>query len=198
MRETGLASDCGRPRETFMGPTDFAIARKARWAYELGRLRTASGVLLLVVPVLAVAKTVGRPPVLVFGLGAAVMLISLALASFNDRSARAVRIGVFAVLPAFVLNGLARELGLLPMAGTVLDPCLPASFVSGVLAGVLVSLRAIEESQPLSFWIAAIVVTALLGTLGCSVAGSGGVLGLMAGVLSGATPVVLRASVRHG
>ena len=31
-----------------MGPTDFAIARKARWAYELGRLRTASGVLLLV------------------------------------------------------------------------------------------------------------------------------------------------------
>jgi len=181
-----------------MSPTDFAIARQARWAYELGRLWTASRVLLLVVPLLAVAKAVGRPPVLVFGLGAVVVLISLALASFHDRYARAVRIGVFAALPAFISTLLARELGLLPLAGTVLDPCLPASFVSGVLAGVLVSLRAIEESQPLSFWIAAVIVTALLGTLGCSVAGSGGVLGLMAGVLSGAAPIVLRASLPRG
>ena len=108
------------------------------------------------------------------------------------------RIGVFAALPAFILTLLARELGLLPLAGTVVDPCLPASFVSGVLAGVLVSVRAIDESQPLSFWIAAVVVTALLGTLGCSVAGSAGVLGLMAGVLSGAATVVLRDSLRRG
>jgi hypothetical protein len=181
-----------------MDPTDFALARKARWAYELGRLWTASGVLLLVAPLLAVAKAGGRPPVLVFGLGAPIVLISLALASFHDCSARAVRVGIFAALPAFILNLVARELGLLPMAGTLLDPCLPASFVSGVLAGVLVSLRAIEESQPLSFWVAAVVVTALLGTLGCSVAGSGGVLGLMVGVLSGAAAVVLRASLPRG
>ena len=58
-----------------MGPTDFAIARQARRAYELGRLRTASRVLLLVVPLLGVAKAVGRPPVLVFGLVALVVLI---------------------------------------------------------------------------------------------------------------------------
>jgi hypothetical protein len=62
---------------------------------------------------------------------------------------------------------------------------------------VFVSLRAVGEKHQLSFWLAAVVTTALTGTLGCSVAGSAGVLGLMAGVVAGTAPVVLQAVLRR-
>jgi hypothetical protein len=89
-----------------------------------------------------------------------------------------------------------RALHVLPVSAGV-DPCIPASFLSGILAGWLVSRRASEETKRLSFWIAAVLATALTGTLGCSVAGGSGVVGLMAGVVAGSAPVLLRAAMQR-
>jgi hypothetical protein len=177
--------------------TELQIERRGRWAYELGRVAWASHVLLLVLPLLLVARLIGRPAELVFILGGVLAVLTWALAMLHDRYARAVLAGVLAGLPAFALPVIIRSLGIIRLGETALDPCLPASFVSGILAGAFVSARAVDEKHRLSYWLAAVVTAALTGTLGCSVAGGAGVLGLMAGVAAGTAPVVLRLGLRR-
>ena len=77
-------------------------------------------------------------------------------------------------------------------------PCVPASFLSGVAAGWVVSRRAAEEARRLAFWTVAVFATALTGSLGCTVAGGSGVVGLMAGVVAGSAPVLLRTAMQRG
>ena len=176
--------------------TEQALARRGRWAYELGRARWASRMLLVVLPLLAAALLVGRPAPLVVGLGGLLGATAFALAMAHDRYARAVRTGVLAGLPTLLIPVLMQALHLLPVEAGV-DPCIPASFLSGILAGWVVSRRASAETQRLSFWIAAVLATALTGTLGCSVAGGSGVVGLMAGVVAGSAPALLRAAMQR-
>ena len=177
--------------------TDVQLERRGRWVYEFGRLGWASHVLLFILPLLLVARGVGRPAGLVLGLGGALSLFALGLAALHQRYARAVLAGVLAGLPALVLPLVLRNADILRLGGAAVDPCIPASILSGAMAGVFVSLRAVGEKHQLSFWLAAVVTTALTGTLGCSVAGSAGVLGLMAGVVAGTAPVVLRAGLHR-
>jgi hypothetical protein len=177
--------------------TEVQLARRGRGMYELGRARWASHVLLFTLPLVLVARAIGRPTTLVLGLGAALVILAFALAVAHDRYARAVVAGVLAGLPALAIPLLIRGTGAVWLGGGMVDPCLPASFLSGVLAGVFVSLRAVDERRHIAFWVAAVCVAALTGTLGCSVAGGAGVLGLLAGVLAGTAPVVLRAEMRR-
>jgi hypothetical protein len=164
--------------------------------YELGRARWASRILLVVLPLLVAALVVGRPAPLVAGLGGLLGATAFVLAMVHDRYARAVRTGVLAALPTLLIPVLMRALHVLPV-GAGLDPCIPASFLSGIVAGWVVSRRVSEETKGLSFWTAAVLVTALTGTLGCSVAGGSGVVGLMAGVVAGSAPVLLRVAMHR-
>jgi hypothetical protein len=175
--------------------TDQAVTRRARWMYELGRARWASHILLLVLPLLLLAHLIGRPAPLVLGLGGSIAVAGFGLAMLHDRYARAVRTGVLAGVPAFAIPLVVRSLHLLPVQ-TAVDPCIPAAFASGVIAGWLVSRRAVDEEHQRAFWIVAVATTALTGSLGCSVAGGGGVVGMIAGVIAGSAPVVLRAGAR--
>ncbi len=176
--------------------TEQALARRGRWLYELGRARWASRTVVLVLALLVVAHLIGRPAGLVFGLGVVLATTGFALSMLHDRWARAFRVGVLAGLPAFLLPLLIRTLDLLPR-GTGIDPCVPASFLSGVAAGWFVSRRALEEAHRLPFWVVAVATTALVGTLGCTVAGGGGVMGMVIGVLAGSVPVALRAGMQR-
>lgn len=181
-----------------MAPTtDDQIERRGRWTYELGRATWASHVLFWVLPLLLVAQVIGRPTALVLGLGGALAGLAFALAVVHERYARAVFAGVLAGLPAFVLPLMIRSTGNIRLGAAALDPCLPAAFVSGVLAGTFVSVRAVDEKRHLSFCLAAAAAAALIGTLGCSVAGSAGVLGLTAGVVVGTAPAALREELRR-
>ena len=177
--------------------TDDALIRRGRWMYELGRARWASRSLLLVLPLLVVAWLVGRPGTLILALGGMLAATAFGFAMAHDRYARAVRIGVLGGLPALLIPVLARALHLVPLGGGV-DPCVPASFLSGVAAGWVVSRRAAEEARRLSFWTVAVLATALTGSLGCTVAGGSGVVGLMAGVVAGSAPVLLRTAMQRG
>jgi hypothetical protein len=176
--------------------TEQALARRGRWFYELGRARWAFRTVALVLALLVVARLIGRPTPLVLGLGTVLATVGFTAAMLHHRWARAFRVGVLAGLPAFLLPLIIRTLDLLPR-GAAIDPCVPASFLSGVAAGWFVSRRALDEEHRLPFWALAVVTTALVGTLGCSVAGGGGVLGVVAGVLAGSAPVVLRAGLQR-
>ena len=177
--------------------TELQLERRGRWAYELGRAAWASHALLLVLPLLLIARLIGRPAALVFGLGGVIVVVAFTLAILHDRYARAVLAGVLAGLPAFALPVVLRSLGIVRLGATALDPCLPASFVSGVLAGAFVSARAVDEEHRLSYWLAAAVMAALTGTLGCSVVGGAGVLGLVAGLAAGTAPSIFRGGIRR-
>ena len=177
--------------------TESQLERRGRWTYELGRARWASHVLLFILPLVLVAQFIGRPTFLVVGLGGTLSVVAFALSVMHDRYARAVLAGVLAGLPAFIVPLVMSSVGIVRLGGAAIDPCLPASFLSGVVAGVFVSVRAVEEKRHLSFWLTAVAAAALTGTLGFSVAGSAGVLGLMAGVVVGTAPVVLRAELRR-
>lgn len=177
--------------------TEFDLKRRGRRMYEVGRALRASHVLLFVLPLVLVARLIGRPTVLVIGLGGALSLLAFALATAHDRYARAVFAGVLAGLPALLLPLVARGVGIVRLDGIAMDPCLPATFIAGILAGALISARAVDEKHYLSFWLAAVGVAALSGTLGCSVAGGSGVFGLIGGVLVGTVPVVARAEMRR-
>ena len=176
--------------------TDTALARRARWLYELGRARSASRILSLVLPLLLLARLIGRPTSVVLGIGGLLVISSFLLAMIHDRYARAVLTGALAGLPAFLLPLLIRALPVLPLE-TGLDPCVPASALAGVIAGWVVARMAVDQARQLPFWVAAITTTALTGSLGCSVAGGGGVVGLIAGVLAGSAPMILRGGLRR-
>jgi hypothetical protein len=177
--------------------TEARLERGARCAYELGRAAWASHVLLLVLPLLVVALLIGRPPGLVFALGGVVATIAFGAAMLHCRYARAVLAGVLAGLPAFALPVIIRSLGIVRLGPTTLDPCLPASVVSGILAGAYLAARTVEEKHRPSYWLVAAFVAATLGTLGCSVVGGAGVLGLVAGLAVGTLPLVLRTGQRR-
>jgi hypothetical protein len=177
--------------------TEAQLERRGRWAYELGRAAWASHALLLVAPLALVARLIGRPAELVLAVGGGLAVFGFALALLHDRYARAVLAGFLAGLPGLAIPVIVRSLGIVRLGETALDPCLPASFISGILAGVFVSLRAVDEKHRLSYWLAAAVTAAAAGALGCSVVGGTGVLGLMAGIASGTAPVLLRRRPRR-
>jgi len=165
--------------------------------YELGRARWASRVLILVGLLLILARLIGRPMPLVVSLGGLLAVGGFGAAMLHDRYARAFRTGVIAGIPAFLLPLLIRALDLFPPTVGV-DPCVPASFLSGIAAGWAVSRLSLDEQHRLAFWTVAVVTTALTGSLGCSVAGGGGVLGMIGGVVAGSAPVVLRSATQRG
>ena len=152
---------------------------------------------MLVLPLLIVARLIGRPPALVFTLGGVIVVVAFALAMLHrDRYARAVLAGLLAGLPTFALPVILRSLGILRLGSGDLDPCLPASLVSGILAGAFVAARAGDEKHRRTYWLAAAGMAAAIGTLGCSVVGVAGVLGLLGGFAAGTAPAVVRGNLR--
>jgi len=178
--------------------TEGQLERRGRLAYEVGRAAGASQVLLLVLPVLLAARLLQRPTGLVLGVGALLTVLGFGLAMLHDRYARAVMAGVLSAVPALALPVLFWSLGIVRVGNAAVDPCIPATFVSGVVAGAFVSARAVDQEHRLSYWLAAIVAAGLTGALGCTVVGDVGVLGLLAGLAAGTLPVLVRSALRRG
>jgi hypothetical protein len=163
------------------------LERRTRLHYELGRALWAARPLLLVVPLLFAAWGLGRPPFLLWPCGAALALLACGPGFVRSRYQRASLLGLAAGLPALLLPALlSREIC---FAGRCFDACLPVCVLAGAAAGAFVASRA--SSQGRLFWATALATTALMGLLGCSVAGAAGVLGLVAGVAAGALPALL-------
>ena len=168
------------------------FARRARWMYELGRLRRSCRMLLWIAPVVACAWPIARPrgivgpAALLLGVGAVVAVWA------HRRYERAVLTGLAAAIPALLLPWALQGAGAVSVAGAVLDPCIPGCGLAGLAAGAFVALRARREERPWSFWVVSASVTAVIAVLGCSIAGEGGLLGVAIGASLGTVPVVLR------
>lgn len=167
------------------------LERKARLRYELVRAgRSLLGftpALLLVV----LAAALGRRPSSAFFFGS-LLFLSGAFLLWRGRTVhRAVLPGLLAgMIPlacALVANG-----GHACASGHCSTWCLPACIAGGVVAGLVVSWLATRRGLDWRFWAGASAISLLTGAMGCSCIGYSGVVGLGAGFLGGALPLMLR------
>jgi hypothetical protein len=77
-------------------------------------------------------------------------------------------------------------------------PCMITCLATSSLVGFLVGARAISDSSPRRFALAAIATAALTGLLGCGTIGLGGALGVVVGLVAGGiTGWILAARAAH-
>jgi hypothetical protein len=176
-----------------MALDDEGLRVAARRRYERARLTSALRASWYVVPLAAVSLAgCGRPAATIaVGLGLLALVTYLGWRGGAHR--RAIAPGVLGgvvpliVPPAINLTG-HPCLGGICMAATA--ACLAGGFVGALVVG-LHSARLRQSSLALS-----LVVAALVGSLGCVLAGLSGVLGMAAGFVVAAGPVYWVMSVR--
>ncbi len=164
---------------------------RARRAYELGRLRWALRLLPWAICAMVIAYALGRPAPLCFSIGSALILLLLWLGVSGGGAGRGASAGLLAGAVPLALPLLVRSLGHLCLGPSCMILCLPACVLGGAFAGVVLAARAAREGR--SFVCGALAVAALTGCLGCSLAGVGGVLGMLAGGLLVVPPVLVLA-----
>ena len=179
-----------------MESIDRNFERRARWMYELGRLRRSARMLALVIPILAWAWLIRRPASAVAPAGGLLVVLVLVSAFVHLRHERAAVRGIAAALPALLVPWATKSLGLLRIGGANLDPCVPSCVLVGAIAGAFVAVRATGVRHS-SSWLIAATAAGATGVLGCSVAGAGGIIGLAIGVALGAAPVLVRTELRQ-
>jgi hypothetical protein len=69
---------------------------------------------------------------------------------------------------------------------------LPACIVGGALAGAMIGKVLAREPDP-GVAAATIAIAALMGSLGCTIAGAAGVVGMLAGAVGAGAPVIVLA-----
>jgi hypothetical protein len=171
---------------------------RARRAYELGRarlgLKAAGAALLLGVA----ALLLGRPPGLTGILCCALLPLAAVLAFRGRAAGRAVWPGLAVGSAAMLLPLSVGTIGRLCLGPACMRFCLPACVLGGVLSGAALATLASREGEGgREFLLAGVVVAALTATLGCTLAGAGGVAGMAIGVLAGGAPVWLAAHARR-
>ena len=174
-----------------MAPIDAALEARARRAYEWGRLAWALKRALLVAALSGLALLTCTNVVPPAGCVVLLALLVAALLWRGQEFAEGVRPGLLAGLVPFVLPLVSQATGYLCSDTVCLvlpTVCVAGGVVGGAALGVLAKR---PFGEHVGFWIAAVSVTAVLGSVGCLMAGLAGIGGLAVGLLAGAAPVLV-------
>lgn len=170
--------------------TESALEARARRAYEGGRL--AWGLKRAVVVAALAGLALPSCSNLAATAGCVVLLafVVTALLWRGEELAEGVRPGLVAGLVPFVLPVVSQATGYFCSATVCLF--LPTVCVAGgVVGGAALGAQGRRPfGDHLGFWISAVSVTAVLGSVGCLMAGLAGIAGLAVGLLLGAAPVL--------
>jgi hypothetical protein len=168
-----------------------ALEARARGAYERGRVvfglkRAAAVAAVAGLALLSCTNVVATA-------GCVVLLAALVTVLLwrGQEFAEGVGPGLVAGLVPFVLPVASQATGYFCSATVCLvlpTVCVVGGVVGGVALGVL-GRR--PFGAHLGFWVAAVSVTAVLGSVGCLMAGLAGIAGLAVGLLLGAAPVLV-------
>ncbi len=176
-----------------------ALAKRARRAAELGRLRVSSRIGLAVVPLVLVASLVGASaPAVVVAIGAVLLGLAVALGWWRSEGGRAARSGLM--------------LGAIPMTAALLtvaidgwcDPtrtvtrCGLGCLLAGLVAGGGSAWYAMRTAPPrrLATWTQVGLIASLTTALGCVGLGIGSALAVLAAVAAGSALVWIPARLR--
>jgi hypothetical protein len=170
------------------------LQQRARRAYQLGRARLgakAAGAALLIA---AAAVGLGRPLEISAVVCAALAIVTSTLAFRGGAAGRAVWTGLAAGGGAMLVPVVLMTVGCAMFGPVCMRFCLPACVVAGCAIGAVVAtLARRQEHGALEFLAAGVSVAALTASLGCTVAGAAGVLGMAVGTVLAGTPVWLAA-----
>lgn len=166
--------------------------RRARRAYELGRVRLA---LLRTVPIaLLVAGYLwleGLAPI-TLAAAAALYAVGLAFVWRGQIAGRALLPGFAAGLLALCCSRASPACERLCEGWLAASLCLPFCTLGGVAAGLVIAALAWRQSGAGRYWLYASAVALLTGSLACSCVGLGGVIGTAAGLALAGLPVLAR------
>lgn len=172
-----------------------AASRRARWAYELARLRAALWGVVPLVVVAAAAATLSHRTGAALGFGAVAVLVAGIMLWYGRAPQRAVLPGLAAGVVPLVLALCANHAHACG-AELCATMCVPACTVGGVIAGAAVAIVALRRRASAGFWGSAAAVAVAVGAMGCSCVGRSGVFGLVAGFAVGTLPGLVRRLVR--
>ncbi len=166
-----------------------ALRRRARDAYEHGRLRIASRVGWVVVPIALLCMWETRAPLRTALLAAAVFALATMIRWRQVAGFKIVRTGFQSgAVPLAAALGLCR---FAPECPPSLALALCGS--GGLMAGALFGRTLDAERNALTTWLSVATVGGLLATMGCLALGVGTALGAVSGIAVGAAITTLAA-----
>jgi hypothetical protein len=174
-----------------MAVPEAALSARARRAYEMGRLRSALPAVALAVPMVGLSIVLCDRPTASAGFGLALVAILLATAWRGQPFERGARAGLVAGLGPLLLP-MATCFHLCAGGVCLLAPtaCIVAALVGGAALGLHARHHISASPDAGSFMVTALAVAALVGSLGCVIAGLSGIVGMVIGLALGTVPVV--------
>lgn len=166
-----------------------ALARAER-AYELGRARHAATLASPVVALSVVAACLGSRPQTSALVGLALLAVTWLLLWRGQTLGRSVFPGVVAGLVPLVLALGARSYGHVCTGSECVSLCIPACTIGGAVAGFVIARAGRHAASRSLFILGAGTLAVLVGSLGCSCVGYGGVAGLGVGLLVSLGPAM--------
>jgi hypothetical protein len=181
-----------------MVPHDLAhLPKRARRAYELGRLRFAARVAFVVVPVALAALALGAPWEEALCLTGALSVAGIWLRWRGRDIGASVLPGILAGAVPLLASGVVTLAG--GSCTALASPCGGLSVLAGLTAGLVVGWTAtqVQEGRVMR-WLACAAVAISTSCLSCLGLGTGPILGSAAGILVASLPFVILAPRRTG
>jgi hypothetical protein len=172
-------------------PRSVAVRARAKAAYERGRLRDGALAGSFAVPLALAVGVVEQHVLGCFVVGVALAMVIAALHWRGRDLGRGIVPGVVAGVVPLALALVSMKTHFC-IGGSCASACIAACSAGGVVAGVFSAWFARRSALPRAAWVSAGSVALLVGALGCLCVGVFGVLGLVAGLLVGSVPIVLR------
>jgi hypothetical protein len=170
------------------------LRQVARRAYQLGRVRLGAKLGAAALVVGAAAVGLGRPVGISVALCTALAALVGLIAFRGGAAARAVWPALAAGTVAMFFPLAIRTAGCSLFGPQCMRFCLHACVAGGVAMGAALALTARrEESGAHEFLLAGAAIAALAASLGCSLVGAGGVLGMAVGTLAAGAPIWIAA-----
>ena len=167
------------------------VRRRARVAYELGRMRRALLGVAPVVVIVAVAACFAHRPASTLWFGLATMSVGGLMLWYGRDPQRAVLPGIAAGLVPLVFALCANNIHTCGPDGCTTF-CAPACAVGGIVAGLAVAGIGNQRRAGISFWLTGSALALLTGAMGCACIGYSGVVGLGLGFIAGVVPGLIR------
>jgi hypothetical protein len=174
-----------------MAVPEAVLSARARRAYEAGRLLSALPAVALAVPMVALSLVLCDRPAATAACGFALVAVLVAAAWRGRPYVRGARAGLVAGLGPLLLP-MATCFHLCAGGVCLLAPtaCIVAAVIGGATLGLYARHRIPGGPDSGGYLMAAIAVAALVGSLGCVIAGVSGIVGMVVGLALGTVPVL--------
>lgn len=159
------------------------LRTRGLWAYETGRMRTASRIALMVIPAAAVCLLEARGREACACLSVLLLGVAIWLRWRDRRGADAVATGLLAGSLPLAAGLVLARLGL--RCGAEPSLCVGFSVLVGLGAGALIAVREATRRGRTWSWFTAGTVATLAASIGCIRLGIMGIVGVVLGMVVG-------------